>query len=70
MGNNLHTVNEYYVTTDMGRQIINSDIIEKNDQKVLYTFSIDKRTRNIEFAAINQNDKPVEITGITLRKIG
>ena len=66
-GNNLHLIDDYRVTADIGKQIIHSEMVEKSQHYVKYVFLLDQRTRDVEFVAINHNDIPVEIDSIKLR---
>ena len=66
-GNNLHLIDDYRVTADIGKQIIHNEMVEKSQHYVKYVFLLDQRTRDVEFVAINHNDTPVEISSIKLR---
>lgn len=67
-GNHLQKIDDYHVTSDAGKRVIHHNLTEKTDHTVRYSFSIDEETTNIEFAASNQQEEPVEITGIELKQ--
>ena len=68
LGNHLQKIDDYHVTSDAGKRVIHHNLTEKTDHTVRYSFSIDEETTNIEFAASNQQEEPVEITGIELKQ--